>query len=203
MSGAPLVYSPPAVDTTNVLYGTGIVFTNLTTFASLPSDQNLGVGSAWVSAGWSYVGATDAGVTLTWNPTTVDISIEEQPTPVAVVTSNATAQIAFDFNEETLANVALAYGNAATTAVTAAGASQPGKSVLSLSTNFAPLSVAILGKNKLGFARVFYVPSVMSAGQVATSYRRAANQRMYPCTLSAICPFADITWNDLTSTATS
>jgi hypothetical protein len=202
MSGAPLVYSPPAVDTTNVLYGTGIVFTAPVTTA-LPSDQNLGVGSSWISGGWAYVGATDAGVTVTWNPTTVDISIEEQPTPVAVIVSNATATIAFDFNEETLTNINMAYGNAGAIAVTAAGASQPAKSVLSLSTSFPQIAVAVLGKNKLGFARVLSVPAMMSSGQVATSYRRAANQRMYPVTFSAVCAFNTITWTDLTAVATS
>ena len=61
MSGAPLLYSPPAVVTTNVLYGVGIVMTGPLGTA-LPSAQNLGVGASWLSGGWSYIGATDAGV---------------------------------------------------------------------------------------------------------------------------------------------
>jgi hypothetical protein len=202
MPGPPLVYTPPAVNTNNVLYGVGLVFT-ATLSTALPSDQNLGVGSSWISGGWSYVGATDAGVTLTWTPATVDIQIEEQPTPVARIVNTATAEITFSFNEETLANINLAYGGAGVIAVTAAGAGQPGKNVLSLSTNFPQLACAIVGKNQLGFARVMTIPAVMSAGTVATSYRRAANQRMYPVTLSAVCAFASIAWIDLTSIATS
>lgn len=202
MPGAPLLYTPPAVNTLNVCYGLGLVFTApLGTL--LPSDQNLGVGSAWTGGGWSYVGATDTGVTLTWTPSTVDISIEEQPTPVDKVVDKATAEITFNFSEETLANINLAYGGAGTIAVTAAGAGQPGKQVLSLSTNFPQLACAVLSKNQLGFARVLDVPAVMSAGTVATTYRRAANQRMYPCTLGAVCPFSQIAWVDLTSIATS
>jgi hypothetical protein len=202
MPGAPLLYQPPAVNTPNVLYGIGIVMTGPLGTA-LPSDQNLGVGSSWISGGWSYVGATDAGVSVTYNPTTVDINIEEQPTPVAVLVDKATAQITFDFSEETLNNVNMAYGNAGSIVVTAAGASQPGKSVLSLSVNISQLACAVIGKNALGFARVLSVPGVMSAGQVKTDYRRSATQRMYPVVLNSVCPFGSIQWVDLTSPATS
>ena len=202
MSGAPLVYAPPSYTTTNVVYGVGIVMTaQLGT--NLPSDQNLGVGASWLSGGWSYIGCTDAGVSVTWNPTTVDISIEEQPTPVAVIVDKATAQVTFDFSEETLTNVNLAYGGAGTITPYSAGASQPGKSVLTLSTNFPQLACAVISKNQLGFARVMSIPAIMSTGQVKTDYRRSANQRLYPTTFNTICPFNQISWIDLTAVATS
>jgi hypothetical protein len=202
MTGAPLLYTPPAVNTQNVLYGVGLVYTSPVGTA-LPSDQNLGVGSSWTGGGWAYIGATDAGVSLTYNPSTVDISIEEQPTPVATLVDKATAEVTFDFNEETLANINIAYGGASTIAVTAPGASQPGKSVLSLSVNITQLACAVVGKNQLGFARVLSIPAIMSVGQVKTDYRRSANQRMYPTTFSSVCPFDEIQWIDLTSLATS
>lgn len=202
MTGAPLLWTPPSINTTNVLYGVGVAYT-APLGTALPSDQNLGVGSAWISGGWSYIGATDAGVSLTYNPSTVDIDVEEQPTPVATLVDKATAQITFDLNEETLNNINLAYGGAGTIAVTAAGASQPGKSVLSLSVNVTQLAAAVVGKNQLGFARVLSVPGVMSTGQVKTDYRRSANQRMYPVTLNSVCAFSSIQWTDLTAVATS
>src|ERR1039457_2684039 len=202
MTGAPLVYAPPSYTTTNVVYGVGIVVT-ASLGTNLPGDQYLGVGAQWIPAGWSYIGCTDAGVSVTWNPTTVDISIEEQPTPVAVIVDKATAQVTFDFSEETLANINMAYGNAGTIALTAAGASQPGKSTLSLSTTFPQMACAIISKNQLGFARVMSIPAMMSTGQVKTDYRRSANQRLYPTTFNTICPFNQISWVDLTAVATS
>jgi hypothetical protein len=202
MTGAPLLYVPPAPVTSNVLYGIGIVMT-APVGTALPSDQNLGVASAWTGGGWSYIGATDTGVSQTWTPTVTDISIEEQPTPVAVIVDKGTLELTFDLNEETLANINLAYGSAGTIAVTAPGAGQPGKSVLSLSTSFPQLAAALIGKNQYGYARVVNVPAVMSAATVKTDYRRAANQRMYPTTLSSVCPFSEIEWIDLTSVATS
>jgi hypothetical protein len=202
MAGPPLTYTPPNYTTANVLYGVGLLFTSIVGTA-VPSDQNLGVGSAWTGLGWGYVGATEAGVTVTFNPQTQNITIEEQPTPVAVAVNTADLQITASLSEETLGNVNLAWGNGGTVAVTPAGAGQPGKSVLSLSTNFQTMAAAIVGKNQLGFARVLSIPQVISAGQVQTAYRRAASQRLYPLTLSAVCAFNQITWTDLTAIATS
>lgn len=202
-----LPYTPPAFNTTNVLYGVGILFVqNLPSpgvGATVPSDANLGVGSAWLGLGWSYIGSTEAGVTLTYAPTTQNIMVEEQPTPVGVAVNTATLQITTNLSEETLQNVNLAWGNSGSLATTAAGAGQPGKTVLTLSTTFQTVSAALIGSNQEGFARVLYIPEIVSAGQVQTAYRRAAQQRLYPLTLSAICPFNAITWTDLTAVATS
>jgi hypothetical protein len=202
MPGAPLLYTPPAYTATNVLYGIGVLLTAQVGTA-MPADQLLGVGSAWVGGGWSYVGATDAGVSLTFAPTTTDIRIEEQQTPVAALVDNVSLQITTSLSEETLTNINLSWGNSGTVAVTAPGASQPGKSVLTLSTNFTSLACAIVGKNQLGFARVLSVPVVMSSGSVKTDYRRAANARLYPLTLNAISPMSQISVTDLTAIATS
>jgi hypothetical protein len=197
-----LTWSPVSPVPGNVVVGSAIVFTSPVSTA-LPSDANLGVSSSWTGGGWSYVGATDQGVSLNWNPSTVDIRIEEQPTPVQTLVDSATIQVSFDLSEETLTGINLAYGNAGTIAVTAAGAGQPGKSVLTLSTNFAQMALAVVGKNQLGYARVLSVPTVMSAGTVSTSYRRAAAQRLYPTTLNATCAFSSIQWVDLSAPATS
>lgn len=202
MAGPPLVYTAPNYNTQNVLYGIGILFTAIPGTA-VPTDQNLGVASAWTGLGWGYVGATEAGLTVTFNPSTQDLYVEEQPTPVIVAVSTATLQVTCSLSEETLSNVNLAWGNGGTIAVTPAGAGQPGKSVLTLSTNFQQMALAVIGKNQQGYARVLNIPQVMSAGQVQTAYRRAAQQRLYPLTLNAVCPFNQISWTDLTAVATS
>jgi len=197
-----LTYSPPSYTTGNVIYGTGILFT-AATGTSAPSDANLGVGTAWTGLGWAYVGALLDGVTVTFNPTTQDINIEEQPTPVGVAVTTANLTITANMSEETLANVNLAWGNAGSIAVTAAGAGQPGKSVLTLSTTLTEVAVALVGKNAYGYAGVLQIPNVISAGQVQTAYRRAAQQRVYPLTLNSVCAFSLITWTYLTAPATS
>ena len=202
MAGAPLLYTPPAFTSSNVLYGVGVLFT-APVGTSVPSDQNLGVGSSWVSGGWSYVGATEQGVSLTFNPTTTDIRIEEQQTPVAALVDNVSLQITTSLSEETLTNINMAWGSGGSVAVTAPGASQPGKSVLTLSTTFNSLAACIIGKNQLGFARVFSVPVMMSSGSVKTDFRRAASARLFPLTLNCLSPLSAITVTDLTSIASS
>lgn len=202
MTGAPLLYTPPNYTTSNVLYGVGVLFT-APVGTALPSDQNLGVGSSWVSGGWNYIGATEQGVSVNFNPTTTDIRIEEQQTPVAALVDQVTLEITTSLSEETLANINISYGNSGTIAVTAPGASQPGKSTLTFSTSFAAVAAALIGKNQLGFARVFSIPSMMSSGSVKTDWRRAANNRSYPLTLSALSPLNQVSVIDLTSIATS
>lgn len=202
MAGPPLVYSAPSFNTANVLFGVGILFT-APVGTAVPSDQNLGVATSWSGLGWTYVGATEAGVTLTFNPAVQNIMVEEQPTPAGVAINTADLQVTTSMSEETLSNVNMSWGNGGTIAVTPAGAGQPGKSVLTLSINFQHVAVALIGQNQLGFARVLYIPQMVSAGQVQTAYRRAAQQRLYPLTLSAICPWNNITWTDLTAVATS
>lgn len=202
MAIVPLNYAPPAYTTTNVLYGVGILFT-APVGTAMPGDAYLGYGTSWTGLGWNYIGGTMDGCTLTFAPTTTPIVIEEQPTPVGVAVSTADLTITTNLSEETLANVSLAWGNSGSFAYTAAGASQPAKTVLTLSTVFPSLAAVLIGKNQQGYARVLSVPTVISAGQVATAYRRAAQQRVYPLTLSAICPFSSISWSDLTAPATS
>jgi hypothetical protein len=197
-----LAYAPPPVAPGNVVWGLAAVFTS-PQGTSLPTDANLGVGSAWTAAGWNFNGATDSGVSLNWNPSTTDINIEEQPTPVAVLIEKVDYTISFDFSEETLQNIALAYGGSGSVAVTAPGAGQPGKSVLTLSTTYPTLNCAVVGRNQLGYARVFYIPGVMSVGSVKTDFRRSASQRLYPCELSMTCPFSALEIVDLTAPATS
>ena len=197
-----LTYSLPQPNTGNVVWGLAAVFTAQQGTA-LPSDANLGVGSAWTGGGWNFCGATDSGVSLNSTPSTTSINIEEQPTPVAVLVDKSEFSISFDFSEETLQNVNLAWGNSGSIAVTAAGAGQPGKSVLSLSTNFPTLACAVVGKNQLGYARVFNIPGVMSTGTVKTDFRRSASQRLYPCELSMVCAYSALQLIDLTAPATS
>jgi hypothetical protein len=200
-SPPPPPWTPPSVTPGRVLWGTGILLT-APSGTAVPSDQNLGVASAWLALGWTYVGATVDGVQISYAPSVTELASAEG-TPLAEVVTAADVTVSVALSEETLATIALATGNNAGVAVTAAGAGQPGKQVLSLSTTWPTMAAALIGLNQLGYARVLLVPSVVSTGQMAVPYRRAAAQRAYPVTLTATCPWTSITWTDLTSVATS
>jgi hypothetical protein len=197
-------FLPPVWDDDNILYGVGYLFTAKYGTA-LPADVDLGDSTAWgavtTPGPWNYVGATDQGVTTTFNPSMTDLNIEEQPTPIAALVNTATYQITTSLSEETIDNINLAYGGAGTKTVTAPGSTQPGKTILRLSSNFPLLAAAILGTNELGFPRIFYVPRIQSAGQVQTAFRRAASQRLYPITLNALCDLSEMEIIDITAAA--
>jgi hypothetical protein len=95
----------------------------------------------------------------------------------------------------------LAYGGG-TIVTQAATGSLIGKSTLTLSDTLDTLSVGFEAINAFGYWRRVYVPKVISAASVDTNYRRAAVQRLYPVTLSAICDPTLITLADQTAPVT-
>lgn len=193
-------FNPPTWDTTQVMWGIGYLWT--TSYGTaLPSDEDLGDEAQWTS--WDYAGATDQGVQNAFTPNMSNIQIEETPIPVASLVSTATFQITATLDQENLDNINLAYGAGGTITTTSAAAGQPGKQVLKLSTQFQILAAAVLGQNELGYPRVYYIPKIMSAGTVTTNFRRAANARMYPITLNALCDLSQIEIIDITAPATS
>jgi hypothetical protein len=202
MSDLGIEFIPPSYDTTQVLYGVGYLFTAPYGNATPTLDQ-FGDSTQWATAGWTYNGATDQGVQNAFTPAMSLIQIEETPIPVASLVSTATFQITCSLSEENLANINLAYGAGGTITNYSSGAGQPAMSKLVLSDTFALLACAILGTNNLGYPRVYYVPKIMSAGTVTTNFRRAANARLYPITLNALCDLSQIAIYDFTGAATS
>lgn len=195
-------FIPPAYDTTQVLFGNAYLFTAPFGTAT-PSLDNMGDSTQWAASGWTYNGATDQGVQNSFTPNMSLIQIEETPIPVASLVSTATFQITLSLAEENLSIINLAYGAGGTIQTFAAGAGQPVMQQLNLSTKFALLAAAILGQNNLGFPRIYYVPKIMSAGTVTTNFRRAANARLYPITLNALCDLSQIVIYDMQGNATS
>jgi hypothetical protein len=192
----------PSYDTTQVLYGVAYLFT-APYGTSTPSLDNLGDSTQWAASSWVYNGATDQGVQNSFTPNMSLIQIEETPIPVASLVSTATFQITLSLSEENLVNINLAYGGGGTIQTFTSGAGQPAMGQLNLSHNFATLACAILGQNNLGYPRVYYVPKIQSAGTVTTNFRRAANARLYPITLNALCDLSQIVIYDITGNATS
>lgn len=149
---------------------------------------------------WKGAGGTDEGFKLTIDSNTQDISIEEQSTPVYRTVESKTCQIEAALAEDTVQSMQWAYGGNVVT--TAAGPTQPAKSVLTLSDDLQVWSAVLETKNKFGMARRIFVPKMISAGSVETSFRRASDKRMYPLTLGSICATSDIQITELTAPAT-
>lgn len=192
----------PAPNPANVVVGFGYLWTAPSGTAA-PSDPTTitptTLPTDWAGV-WIYAGATDAGITITENPSTTDVSIEEQLNPALIVPSKVDFSIATALAEDTLANMVLAYGRG-TIAVTAPAVSQVGKSTLTLAEAINTLAIGVEYINKLGFPRRIYIPTAMVSASVATPIRRAA-KRMYPVTFRATCPMSSIVITDYTATHT-
>lgn len=189
-------WAPPQWGTSDVLYGTGVMWVN-SSWATVPGDSDLGDSTKWPAFGWRYIGATAQGVAVTFTPRMTTIGIEEQAIPVAEVCDTATFTVETSLAEENFNNMNLAYGNGGLITTTAQGIGQPMKQVLNFSTNFQQVACALLGRNQWGYPRMLYVPVLISTGTVKTDYRRAADKRMYPLSLSSLvdlklCSVTDI-----------
>lgn len=190
--------APPAVVTTNVLVGTASLFTAPSGTAA-PADT-VAAGQTWGSP-WTYIGATEEGVTFAFGTTTNNITIEEQPTPVIIVTTEVSIEMRFSLSEDTVESMKLAYGAGGSIATISGATGVAAKKRLTLSPTLARLSAGFEGVNAAGFARRIYVPAVLSVGDVETSYRRAANNRSYPTVLRATCDPTLIVIDDWTAAA--
>lgn len=165
----------------------------------LPADS-VALGGTW-GGNWTYIGGTMEGVKFSKNPKTVDIRIEEQSTPADVVIDTQDISVLTSLSEESVTNMKLAYGGGIITTQAPTG-SLIGKQTLVLSDILDLLSVGFEGVNPEGFWVRVYVPKVVSAGQVDTSFRRAAQQRLWPATLRAICPVNQIEIVEMTAIPT-
>jgi len=188
----------PAIVTTNVLVGIARIYTAPSGTAAVA--DTIVAGDAWGSP-WTYIGATEEGLELAFGTTTSDIRVEEQATPVITVTTEVNVELRFALSEDTVESMKLAYGAGGTIATIATGTGIAAKKRLTLSSSLTRLTAGFEGVNAAGFPRRVYVPAVLSVGDVATQYRRAANNRNYPTVLRAICDPSQIVIDDWTAAA--
>ena len=188
----------PSIVTTNVLVGTANLFT-APSGTSAPADTVV-AGDAWGSP-WTYIGATEEGVTVAYGTTTADISVEEQATPVLVVTTAVQFELRFSLSEDTVDSMKLAYGAGGSIATISSATGIAAKKRLTLNSSLTKLAAGFEGVNAQGYPRRVYVPAVLSVGDVSTAYRRAANNRAYPAVLRAICDPSLIKIDDWTAAA--
>lgn len=169
----------PTYNRLNVLVGMANCFVqpwNPAVPAVLPSDL-IALNGVW-AAPWTAIGATDQGLSFSFQRKTTNIMIEEQQTPVQV-TSDATDVMALvDLAEDSLTTMLWAFGGGTITAI-AATVPQPAMNVLQIHSNLDNFAFGFEGSDPAGFYRRVLLQPVVSAGKVDAKYRRAAGKRMY------------------------
>jgi len=186
-----MVNAVPAYTRQNVLVGQARMFLQKltpTTVPALPADT-VPINGAWPSAGaniWVPVGATQEGLNFRFQRSTQDITIEEQLTPVAVNTTGIDMSAEVVLSEDTLENMAVAYGGGVVT-TTAAASGTIGKKTLVIGSDMDQYAFGFETQNQNGFFRRVMIPAVVSVGQAETLYRRAQDARRYATSFRVIC----------------
>jgi hypothetical protein len=197
----------PQYDRTKVLTGMARCFLQKLTPTSVPALplDTVALNGAWPATGvniWVPVGATEEGMTLRFQRSTQDIVIEEQLTPVDVVTTGVDMSMAITLDQDTIDSMIAAYGGG-TAVVTAAGVGITGKTVLTIGSDLDSYAFGFEAKNSYGMARRVLVPLVKSVGQAETAYRRAANKRMYATSFRTLCAPEEVIVTEITAPATA
>lgn len=144
-----------------------------------------GYETAWPEP-WTPGGGTAEGVSLSVEPDTSEINIEESATAALTLVNTLAITIESDLAEDTLETMKFAYGAGGTLTENAATADLPGYRELTLSAELGVLAVGLEMKTRGGMWRRIYIPRMNSAGTTETSYRRTENARTYPITLTSI-----------------
>lgn len=195
-------------DADNVVVGqAATVFAQSKTPAPDPTKVNMNdpfdltPWNSGASKPWTECGATDQGWTFSADKNTSTINIEEQSTPVATSISDQTVTIQGSLSEDITRTLTLVLN--ATSTSTAATASSPGYDVVTLSDQIIHYAVGMMMTNAAGFVRWIYIPEAVSVSNAETSFRRASDKRMYPCTFTSTCEIGDIKIFNFTDKKTS
>lgn len=169
----------PIVNTGNVLVGQVQMFIcsyNASTPATLPLDSVL-LGTPWGGA-WLPAGATDSGIEFSFQRKPVDITIEEQQTPVDQTSDSTAAMFNVTLAEDALQQQAWAMGGGTIT-VNPPTTTLPGVNVLQISSDLAKYSIGLEGKNQFGYYRRVLAQPCTSIGTAKVDYSRSKNKRMW------------------------
>lgn len=190
-------------DADNVIVGNAVLMITPWTLvpAVIPPDSTplfTPADTAWTL--WNSAGATNEGFKVNIEVSTTQITIEEQSTAVGNTVESKNIGIEAELAEDTVKTVQLAWGGGTIT-TTAASSGIPGTDKMSLVDDIVFWTVCLETRNKQGRARRLYIPKTTIIGSGETSFRRAADKRMYPIAVTSVCKPSDIKLVDITAAA--
>jgi hypothetical protein len=191
----------PTFNAANVLTGPCKAYTQVYNSAIPPVTplDTLALGATWL-APWTPIGATEAGVTLSFKRSTDKITIDEQVTPVDERTKEVTFTLDVELSEDTIASMLLAYGGGGITTTPAASGVR-GTQVLQIATDMTYFSFGFEGLNAFGFWRRVIVPVTVSVGSAKTTYQRSKKQRTYSTSFQSLVPPESVVIREMTAVA--
>ena len=187
----------PAIDTSKILIGYGYLFTAVADTVE-PDDTVIYGGDPGTD--WTYIGATEEGVTYGFEREVNDHFVEEQSSAVLTTPGNGALSFSAALAEVTIENLKLALGGGTITTI-AAAAGVVGKKVLTLSDQYDSFALCFYGKNPLGHYRRIYVPRARSVATLEVANRRNESKQLFNVTFNSNSALADIKITDKTADA--
>jgi hypothetical protein len=149
---------------------------------------------------WKAAGATEQGWTINWNPTTQNVTIDEQQTPVDQELTEATLTFVANLSEDTVDSWGIGMNADKTVVAPATGVF--GKTILKPNRTLKRYKV-VLESQSAGDMPVRYIVDEMTcAGNLGVQFRRAAGQRLIPVTFTSVCPLSGIQRVEITAAGT-
>lgn len=149
---------------------------------------------------WFSAGATDEGFKLNVDTSTTTVTIEEQSTPVGETVEGKAIAIQAALAEDTMQSMRLSWGGS-NIVVAAAASGVPGTEKMTLTDDIKYYTAILEMANKFGLARRIYIPKTSVTGSGDTAFRRAADKRLYPLSVSSICAPTEIEVVDVVAPA--
>jgi hypothetical protein len=141
--------------------------------AALPANSvAFNTPASWTALSWIPIGATDSGVTFSFQRKVSDIMVEEQQTPVQELSDSTDVHIEVTLAEDTLQQALWAMGGGT---LTPSG----GFVTLQVASDLQQYSVAFEAANQFGYFRRYLLQPCTSVGTAKVAYRRAKDKRMW------------------------
>lgn len=182
-------------DANNVLVGSAAGFACPVGTADPTDSATVFDAAVWASP-WVALGATEQGWQVNWNPSTQDINIDEQPTPVDQQMTTATLQFVANLAEDTVQSWQYALNADKTTVASGSGISP--KTKLVPNRTLKRYKVALETQSVDDFPVRYIVDQMTAAANVGAQFRRAAGQRLIPVTFTSVCDLSGIKRLELT-----
>lgn len=165
---------------------------------ALPANS-VPLNGAW-GGNWVELGATMKGLAFKVQRKVKRIAIEEQSTPVAIMTDSAEFSFDLELAEDSLETMRYAFGGGTITTV-APGSGTVGTRSLVIAADMTLFSFGFEGQNENGFWRRVRVPKVVSIANVTTSYQRADKQRTYKCEFESLVEITEAEIREMNAAA--
>lgn len=187
-------------DVTKVIVGLGNLYV-----AEYPTVYPQGVAGAIIPYGgelgeeWRYIGASEEGVSQSFERDIADHRVEEQSAVVLQTINTSSISYTASLAEHTLENMMLSFGTGAIETVTGATGGTIRRLRFSDDLNY--MALCFEGKGPDGKFYRYYVPRVSSTATSETSHRRSETKKLLPLTLTAVCEMNDVFVDEITPAA--